>query len=71
MTETSVHVVYNDPSWKVEHEGTTRSHHYTKDAAEYTGRSLAKQMNAELIVHSMDGAIAHRESYTDGPELAV
>jgi len=63
VPDSSVHVRYNDPSWRVEHEGETRSHHYTMDAAKYTARSLAKSMNAELIVHATDGTIAARESY--------
>jgi len=67
---TSVHVIYNDPSWRVEHEGTTRSHHYTQDAAKYTARSLAKQINAELIVHATDGTIAARESFAGDQPLA-
>jgi hypothetical protein len=49
----------------VEHQGAAHTHHFTKDAASYTGRSLAKRMSVELIIHDTDGSIGRRESYAN------
>jgi len=70
MTRTAVHVVFSNPRWRVEHLDSVHTHHFTKDAASYTGRALAKRMSAELIIHDTDGGIGGRESYAKDATVA-
>ena len=70
MSYETINVAHGGKSWGVsvvgEHD--VRSHHFTKEAAVYTGRALAVRMSGELVIHDTDGEVARRESYV--PDLS-
>lgn len=64
-----VHVVPSDRGWRVEIEGTggARSTHQTQAEAAQTGRRIARQNKAELLIHGRDGKVRDRSTYGHDP----
>lgn len=60
-----IHLKYENPRWivYVEQEEVARSHHFTQGAAIETGRSLARRLDTDLIVHDADGQIVEFTSF--------
>jgi hypothetical protein len=62
------HVVPDGDMWRVKHDGTVVSSHYTKAAAVDAGRTVAKaNIPSQLVVHKSDGAIETEWTYGDDP----
>ena len=68
VTFSTVSVDYHNPHWRVRVPGESvdRSHHRTGEAAIVAGRALARQWQAELVVHDHGGRIVERTSYRIG-----
>jgi hypothetical protein len=66
---TNIHVVPRNEGWVVRKEGSTRatSVHLTQRDAVDAGRKIARQDNAELVIHGRDGRIRERDSYGNDP----
>lgn len=61
------HVVRRENGWAVLGEGNTRdtSHHSTQAEAFDVAREVAKNQKSEVIIHSIDGKIRERNTYSD------
>src|SRR5690348_1363315 len=64
-----IHVVPNGDGWAVKREDEDRplSTHSTQAEAVEAGRSLARNEQAELLVHSQSGQIRDRSTYGHDP----
>jgi len=63
------HVVPRGDQWAVRGSGASRdtSHHNTQADAIATAREIARNQQAELLVHGRDGRIRERDSYGNDP----
>ena len=53
--------------WRNVSDGATVSAHDTKQGAVEKGREIARQENAEHIIHNLDGRIGETNSYGNDP----
>lgn len=69
MAGKNQHVVPHDNGWAVKGEGNTRatSVHDTQKAAIAAAREIARNQEAELLIHGRDGAIRGRDSEGHDP----
>ncbi len=68
MSKKNVHVVPQGNKWAVKPEGgKPTSTHRTQGAAEDAGRRLAKQNEAELVIHRPNGQIRDKDSFGADP----
>lgn len=63
------HVVPTEDGWAVKGENNTRNTKLfdTKAEAEAYGREIAKNQEAELVIHGKDGKIQNTNSYGNDP----
>ena len=64
MTRKNQHVVPVGTKWGVEGEGNSR---YTKVEATNVARTIARNMQSELVIHGKDGRIRQKDSYGNDP----
>ena len=69
MSGKNVHVTHRGDQWAVVTEGTSRadSLHQTQGQAIDRAREIARQRQAELIIHGRDNRIRERDSYGNDP----
>lgn len=67
----STHVVPNSKQggWDIKQSGLTRSsgHFDTKQLAVDRAREISSNQKTELVIHSRDGKIAHKDSHGKDP----
>ena len=67
----TVHLTWHSVpgEWQVKEGGSTTVLYRsaTKDPAIAYGRTYARSIKGELVIHNMDGTIAERESYGNDP----
>jgi hypothetical protein len=65
----SVHVVPHDDGWAVKSAGAERAYRVTdtKAEAKRIGRAVAKNRQAELVVHDKKGKIQNPDSFGNDP----
>jgi hypothetical protein len=63
------HVVKHPDGWAVKGEGNTKATSVTKTQGEAIekGREIAKNQEAELLIHGKNGQIRSRDSYGNDP----
>lgn len=63
------HVVKHNEGWAVKGEGNTKATVVTKTQEEAIdkGREIAKNQEAELLIHGRNGQIRDRDSYGNDP----
>ena len=68
---TDTHRVLPDPNggWVVKRDGNQRSsgHFDTKQEAIDAGRKISRSQGTELVIHTLDGKIASRDSHGNDP----
>jgi hypothetical protein len=68
VSEEAVRTVYQDGSWLNQVEGRGQGGRYpTRDLAVDAGRELARSLEADHIVHDVDGAIHKRRRHSRDP----
>ena len=64
----NVHVVPNGGNWQVKPEGGRPvSNHRTQGAAEAAAKPIARQNQAELVIHRPNGQIRDKDSFGNDP----
>ena len=65
------HVVKHSNGWAVKGEGNSKATVVTKTQGQAVdkGREIAKNQEAELLIHGNDGKIRSRDSYGNDPYL--
>lgn len=63
------HVVKHDDGWAVKGEGNSKATVVTKtqEMAIEKGREIARNQEAELLIHGRNGKIRNRDSYGNDP----
>ena len=69
MAKRDYHVVPHNGGWAVRREGSSRvsSQHQTQGQAIESGRELAQNQRAELVIHRPNGQIRDSDSYGNDP----
>jgi uncharacterized protein YdaT len=69
MSHKDQHVVPHDGEWAVRGEGNDRltSIHDTQEAAINRAREIARNEQAEVVIHGRDGKIRDSDSYGHDP----
>ncbi len=69
MSKKNQHVVPRGDDWAVKGAGNERatSLHNTQKEAIDTAREIAKNQEAELVIHRKDGRIRDKDSYGNDP----
>lgn len=67
MAKKAVHTVPNNGGWQNKVGGVAISNHKTKATAEEAGRSKARQLETEHVIHNRDGRIGEKNSYGNDP----
>ncbi|MEK6701961.1 MAG: DUF2188 domain-containing protein [Planctomycetota bacterium] len=64
----NVHVVPNGNNWQVKPEGGRPvSNHRTQGAAETAAKPIARQNQAEVVIHRPNGQIRDKDSFGNDP----
>lgn len=65
----SIHIVPHDSGWAVKKSGAARASKVTatKVEADKVGRVMAKNQQAELVIHGRDGRIQDADSFGGDP----
>jgi hypothetical protein len=68
--ENHIHVIPHNGSWAVKEEGKNRitSIYDTQHEAEEAARNSARSLNGQLVIHSRDGRVRDRDSFSSNPK---